>query len=156
MREFTSFLHMAEHLIVIGAKGKLLEHDLLEHACVEIETLAKEKFGEYQAQAGPFAAWAPLAQATVDDRIAKGYSPDNPLLRSGETRDSIEHKVVGHEGYVGSDSDILFWLELGTDKMPARSTLGAAAFEKEPKIREETGIGFAAWLAGGTQRIKAR
>jgi hypothetical protein len=156
MKEFTSFLQMAEHLIVLGLSEKVLEHRLLEHACVEIETLAKEKFGEYQDQAGPFAAWAPLAQATVDDRIAKGYSPNNPLLRSGETRDSIEHKVSGHEGHVGSDSDVLLFLELGTNKMPARSTLGAAAFEKEPEIREETGIGFSAWLAGGTQRIKAR
>jgi hypothetical protein len=156
MKEFTSFTDFAEHLLILGAKEKILEHQCLEEACVEIETRAKEKFGEYQAQAGPFAAWAPLSPFTIEDRVAKGYTPDDPLLRSGEERDKIEHKVKGNEGHVGSDSDILYWLELGTEKMPARSTLGGAAFEAEPKIRRDIGIDFFALLSGGQTRIPIR
>jgi hypothetical protein len=156
MKEFTSFLRFAEHLIVLGAVEKVVEHRLLEHACEEIEKRAQAKIGEYQHKAGPFSAWAPLADAPVQDRIDQGYPANEPLLRSGEMRDSIEHKVIGHEGHVGSDSDIALWQELGTDKIPARSFLGGAAFELEPKIREETGISFSAWLSGGTKRIGVR
>ena len=156
MKDFTSFAGFGAHLLALAIKDTILEHEALEMACKEIEEKAKEKFGEYQAAAGPFAAWAPLAATTIDDRIAKGYTPDDPLLRSGETRDSIEHKVVGHEGHVGSDSDVLLFLELGTSKMPARSTLGAAAFELSPKIAREIGIEFGAYLAGGGNRITVR
>ena len=154
MMEFKSLGAFAAHLLALHARDKIVEHEALETACVQIEKRAKEKFGEYQAQAGQFAAWAPLAESTVDDRVSQGYSPDDPLLRSGETRDSIEHKVVGNEGHVGSDSDILLWLELGTEKMPARSTLGGAAFELGPTIAEEIGLEFVAFLSGGTKRIK--
>lgn len=154
MMEFKSFGAFAAHLIALHARDKIVEHEALEHACVEIEDRAKAKFGEYQAEAGPFAAWAPLAQSTIDDRVAKGFTPDDPLLRSGETRDSIDHKVVANEGHVGSDSDVLLWLELGTSKMPPRSTLGAAAFEMGPKIAEEIGLEFVAFLSGGGRRIK--
>jgi hypothetical protein len=152
--EFKSLGAFGEHLLALHARDKIVEHEALEVACEQIEKLAKEKFGEYQAAAGQFAAWAPLADSTIDDRIAKGFTPDDPLLRSGETRDSIEHKVVGNEGHVGSDSDILMWLELGTDKMPARSTLGGAAFELAPKIAEEIGMEFVSLLSGGSRRIK--
>jgi hypothetical protein len=153
MREFNSFLQFAEHLMVLGLANHVVEHRILEHACVEIEARAKEKIGEYQGAAGPFSAWAPLAQATIDDRVASGYSPDQPLLREGDMRDSIEHKVSGHEGHVGSDSDVALYQELGTSSIPPRSFLGGAAFELAPKIVEETGAEFTAFLSGGKQRI---
>ncbi len=157
MKEFTSFLGFAEHLIVLGIKGKIIEHEVLETACEQIEERAKEKIGEYQGKSGPFQAWPELAESTKEDRVAQGYSENDPGLRSGAMRDSIEHKVSGHEGHVGSDDDKLLWFELGTEKgQPARSALGGAAFELEPKIREETGVGFVAWLSGGSKRIKAR
>jgi hypothetical protein len=153
MKEFNSFLKFAEHLIVLGAAAKVTEHRILEHACSEIEARAKEKIGEYQNSAGPFSAWDPLAEATKEQRSAAGFPADEPLLRTGEMRDSIEHKVVGHEGHVGSDSDIAVYQELGTSKIPARSFLGGAAFELAPTIAEETGLEMAAVLSGGKQRI---
>jgi hypothetical protein len=157
MKEFTTFAGFAEELLIIGGKEKLLEHHCLETACVEIEARAKEKIGEYQEQAGPFAAWAPLAASTIEDKQNQGYAPpDNPLLRTGEMQESIEHKVKGNEGHVGSDSDVALWQELGTDKIPARSFLGGSAFELEPKIRRDIGIDFFALLSGGQTRIPIR
>jgi hypothetical protein len=117
---------------------------------------AKEKIGEYQKAAGPFAAWASLSPATIDDRVYQGYTPDDPLLRTGEMRDSIEHKVIGNEGHVGSDSDIAVWQELGTPSIPARSFLGGAAFELAPVISREIGVEYVAFLSGGGKRIAVR
>jgi hypothetical protein len=154
MREFNSFLKFAEHLVVLGLAAKVAEHRILEHACVEIETRAREKIGQYQDAAGPFSAWQPLAEATKEQRSQAGFSPDDPLLRTGEMRDSIEHKVIGHEGHVGSNSDIALYQELGTSKIPPRSFLGASAFELAPKIVEETGAEMTAVLSGGKRRIE--
>ena len=54
MREFNSFLKFSEHLIVLGVTNHIVEHQVLERACIEIEARAKEKIGEYQSAAGPF------------------------------------------------------------------------------------------------------
>ena len=73
MKEFSSFLRFAEHLIVLGMQEKVLEHELLETACEQIEARAKEKIGTYQGKAGPFQAWPELAESTKTDRTNKGY-----------------------------------------------------------------------------------
>jgi len=156
MMEFSSLAAFGEHLIGLAVRGEIVEHEVLEVVCQEIELRAKDKIGEYQQSSGPFAAWQPLAEMTVEDRVAKGYSPDEPLLRTGEMAQSIEHKVIGNTGHIGSDSDIALWQELGTDKIPARSFLGGAAFELEPTIREEIGVTYFAYLSGGHTGIKAR
>lgn len=134
MKEFGSLLAFAEHVGKVAVELVIAEHEGLERACIIVETEAKASIGEYQGQAGPFAAWAELADATKADRSAQGYPDNEPELRSGETRDSIEHKVVGKDGWVGSDSEILEYQELGTSHMPARSILGGAAFRKTDEV----------------------
>ena len=156
MMEFKGLASFGAHLLLLAAGEKIIEHEALETACVEIEKRAKEKIGEYQNTAGPFAAWSPLAESTVEDRANKGFSADEPLLRTGELRDSIEHKVIGHEGHIGSDSDIAVYQELGTDRIPARSFLGGAAFELAPKIGREIGVEYFAFLSGGRKRINIK
>jgi hypothetical protein len=153
MMEFNSFAKFAEHLLVVGVEQHLADHELLESAAVQIERRAKEKIGEYQDAAGPFEAWQPLAPATVEQRVALGYAPDDPLLRDGTLRDSIEHKVEGREAHIGSDLDIALWQELGTEKIPPRSFLGGSAFELAPKIVREIGVAFSTILAGGGRKI---
>ena len=153
MMEFKSLASFGAHLLLLAAGEKIVEHGALETACIEIEKRAKEKIGEYQERAGPFAAWEPLAESTKEQRVQAGYSEDDPLLRSGDMRDSIEHKVVGHEGHVGSDSDIALYQELGTAKIPARSFLGGSAFELAPEISREIGVEYFAFLSGGKRRI---
>lgn len=157
MMHFSSFGSFGVHLINLAARGGIFEHDALETACAEIEKLAKDKIGDYQPQAGPFAAWKSLADSTREQKEALGYAPpDNPLLRTGELRDSIEHKVVGTEGHVGSDSDIAVYQELGTSSIPARSFLGGAAFELAPQIAGKIGVEYVAFLSGGGNRIAVK
>ena len=156
MKQFNSFGAFAAHLALLAGTELELRHDCLERAAVEIEARAKEKIGEYQGQAGPFEAWAPLAQSTQDSRESAGYTPDDPLLVTGAMRDSIEHNVQGEEAHIGSNDDKAVWQELGTETIPARSFLGGAAFELEPKIQREIGLAYVAHLAGVGRKIPIR
>lgn len=92
----------------------------------EIEETAKEEIGVYQPAVGPFEAWAPLAASTRADRARSGYTEDDPLLRSGELRDSIESEVMGLAAIVGTKSQIGLWQEVGTKHIPPRPFIGPA------------------------------
>jgi hypothetical protein len=138
MREF-GLIGFVEHLGAIAVEMVTVESEALERAAILVEAEAKAAIGEYQDQAGPFAAWPELAEATKSDRAKQGYPDNEPELRTGALRDSIEHKVAGHEAQIGSDSEIMEWQELGTDRMPARSILGGAAFRKSKEVAAELG-----------------
>ncbi|GAC1332095.1 MAG: hypothetical protein NVSMB20_03100 [Bradyrhizobium sp.] len=145
----------AAHLGKLGVSVIAEQHHALEHAAMVVEKEAKSSIGTRQGAAGPFVAWAPLAQTTLDGwgghpgKIALGYSPpENPLLREGDLRNSIEHTVHLTVAYVGSNSDIAVWQELGTEKMPPRSFLGGAAFRKAHQISHDIGHSMAQVLMG--------
>jgi phage gpG-like protein len=127
------------HLAKIELATTLLSESILEAGAQTIEERAKEKIGAYQEAAGPFGAWSELADSTKKDRLAQGYTENDPLLRSGSLRDSIEHEVSGDEAIVGSKSDTALYQEVGTDKIPPRSFLGGAAFEEAKNIEKLAG-----------------
>lgn len=91
-----------------------------------IEREAKAELGTYQSGAGPFPAWEELHDYTKEDRVAKGFTENDPGLRSGEMRDSIGHTVTADSVHIGSDADELLWFEMGTDTQSPRSVLGLA------------------------------
>jgi phage gpG-like protein len=106
-------------------------HDALEKACVIIETEARSYPGEYQP------GWSPLAEST----IAHKATGDSPLLETGALRDSLQHTVEGHSGFVGSDSDVATFMELGTSRgVPPRSFLGLAAQQKGEEAADAVGL----------------
>lgn len=143
---------MAAHLGKVIAVLPMAEHEALEKSCELVEAEAKAEIGNYQGAAGPFAAWAPLAESTLDDKERKGFGVPDPLLRTGDMRDSIEHVVGGRSGFVGSDSDIAVYQEIGTAKIPPRSFLGHAAVTKEDDIHSVTGrLIFGALISGETR-----
>lgn len=109
----------------------------------EIEETAKEEIGVYQPAYGPFEAWAPLAESTKADRVRQGYIEDEPLLRSGELRDSIESEVVGLAAIVGTKSEIGFWQEVGTENIPPRPFIGPAYVRKIDPLMESIGRAIA-------------
>ncbi len=125
-----------------------MENRALEKAAVLVETRAKEKIGEYQEQTGPFIAWPELADATKADRLRQGYTENDPGLRSGAMRDSIEHIVLDSEAQVGSNDDHLVYFELGTSKQPPRSVLGGAVVDEMEKIINIVGESATAALIG--------
>jgi len=106
----------------------------------EIEETAKEEIGVYQPAFGPFDAWSPLAEATKADRVRQGYSEDEPLLRSGSLRDSIQSEVMGLAAIVGTKSEIGLWQELGTNRIPPRPFIGPAYVRKIDPLMEVIGV----------------
>src|SRR5258705_6047904 len=72
-------------------------------------------------------SWPQLAPSTQADRVQAGSAANEPLLRTGELRDSIGYTIISdHEAEVGSDLDIAVFQELGTVHIPPRSFLAAA------------------------------
>lgn len=150
-KSFESLAALATHFVETElVMARMLEVGLdkvLEH----VEKVAKAEFGTYQPGVGPFPAWPELADATKDDRVAQGFSENDPLLRTGEARDSIEHQREGLEGVVGSADEKMVWFEFGTAKMPARPVLGPAAFLSRPAIEKLVGAAAVAGLIGADQ-----
>jgi len=151
--EFDSLAGLATHFGLKMAEDvtRELSHGL-EHAVEAIEATAKEEIGKYQDEAGHFPAWAPLAESTIADRIAQGFTPDDPLLRSGELRDSIVHEVEGLEATVGSTDEVMIYHEFGTVKMPPRPVLGPALFHNAEKVQKLIGNAAVSVFVGGTAR----
>ena len=106
----------------------------LKKSAVAVEDTAVEMFGEYQPAVGPFPAWAELTDYTKKDRVAQGFSENEPLYRTGELRDSVSHEIGLRDALVGSDSDIMVYHEFGTSRMPPRPVLGPALIRNLPQI----------------------
>jgi hypothetical protein len=136
LTSFAAFLGEAAVALPIA------EHRALEHAAVIVETEAKRVIGTYDY------GWPQLADATQADRVAKGFSPNDPGLRSGAMRDSIERTVLAHEAQIGSNDEHLVWFDQGTSKQPPRSVLMGAAVHKEVEVVHAIGRTLEAHLAG--------
>ena len=154
---------MPRELSILEAIGKLAEMTVavkeaelaaMERAALLVQAEAKAEIGNYQDGAGSFAPWAMLADSTVSEKERLGYGPpDNPLLREGDLRDSIDHSVgfegMGAvEGVVGSNDPVAEYQELGTERIPPRSFLGGAAFRKGEEVAHLLGDGVVKALIG--------
>lgn len=136
-------------LIGFAAQMRAVDHDLealgpqiIERACQIVQKKAKAAIGKEHE------LWAPLAESTISDKQAHGYATPKPLLRTGELRDSIEYKVSGNQGAVGSNLDIAVYQELGTSRIPPRSFLVSSAISSEDKIHRMAGAAAVGALSG--------
>jgi phage gpG-like protein len=150
MLTFGYFGQAAQHLLSLKL-GQ--QHTAMEAACVLVENEAKGLIGNYQSAFSPFAAWPELAQATKDQRVSLGYSENDPLLREGDLRDSIDHLSAHTIGVVGSAEDVAVYQELGTAKIPPRSFLGLAAHLKAHDIASLLGHGVVGTLVGNQAHL---
>lgn len=141
-----------QHLAVIAVEVVHAEREAIDKALEIVQTEARDSLGTYQPQSGPFAAWAPLAEATKEDRVRQGFPEDEPEKRTGALGESIERTVFpsGREGETGSDSPVMEWQELGTSKMPPRSIMGGAAARKADEVAEVIGGRVYAALVGSS------
>ena len=145
MMELKQFARMLETLAIPAAASVALDA-----AAASIEREAKAEIGTYQrSNMGPFDPWAELKDATKAERVRLGFTPNDPLLRTGDLRDSIAREVHGLEAVVGSDSDVMVYQELGTRTIPARSVLGLAASRKTQDVLRLVGQSVQVAFLGG-------
>jgi phage gpG-like protein len=138
-----------EHLAKMATTVVLGERQGLKKAAELVEKEAKSEFGTYQGAIGHFEKWAELENSTKDDRVASGFTENDPLLRSGSLRDTVSHEVSGLEAVIGSASDIMVYQELGTATIPPRAVLGPSLLRKEKEVLKILGVHTAtAMLAG--------
>ena len=121
----------------------LADHLALDRAARIVQTEAKRVIGTYDYK------WPHLAPSTQADRTAHGYPADEPGLRRGDMRDSIDRQVAEHQAQIGSNDDHLVWFELGTSRQPPRSVLAQAAARKSREVSEEIGRVIHARLRSG-------
>lgn|GEM_PF-2691281 len=82
-----------------------------------------------------------LAEATQADRVAKGYSPDDPLLRDGALlRDSTEMRVGPDVAAAGTSEPIAGYHEFGYWNVRAQKFVVARAVYKYALERSAAGV----------------
>lgn len=146
---FASMAHFADHLLTAAVAEVVSLQKGMERCAVLVEKTAKAEFGTYQPQAGPFQDWAELADSTKEDRLQKGYTENDPLLRSGELRDSISHEATYNEAVIGSISPVMVYQEFGTTTIPPRPVLGPAVFRNKAKIQKIIGAAAVSGMFNG-------
>lgn len=159
MKNFNSFIDFAHHLGMRLAADHVETRESLEECAEFLKKKIKERFGNYMREdAGSFKEWAELADYTKYDRVRQGYTPNDPLLRSGKLRDSVESEVKSHlfehVAVIGSKEQIMVWQELGTSRIPPRSVFGAEAYINRKKIEEVIGISAAYRIAGRSEKVR--
>lgn len=126
----------AAHLLGAEADIRGAQEAAIVRACKRVRTKARNLIGTPQPE------WAPLKEATMADRVRRGFPANKPLLRTGELRDSIEWSGPAWEsettcvGYVFSNDPIAVYQELGTVSIPPRPFIGLAAMGLELKIHD--------------------
>jgi phage gpG-like protein len=131
---------LAEVIAEISKELDHAKHHLLEEGSKILQQEAKRVLGTYDY------GWPQLALSTQAQRVAQGFTANEPLLRTGELRDSIEREVQHGAAYVGSNNEKALWHELGTSKAPPRPFLAGAAAAKHAEIGELAGEHFHALL----------
>ena len=123
-----SLLGFAAHLYAVEKDLALAEQAILAELAVLVRDNAREAIGTYKY------GWPQLAESTQKDRATKGYPENEPLLRTGELRNSIMIHLERHRALVGSNSDIAVYQELGTSRIPPRSFLLSSAMQATKEI----------------------
>jgi len=138
----------AAHLMRTAAIGEVVTGHIVKKAAEVVQKDAQARIGSYQDGIGGFPAWANLAESTIQDRINKGFTPDDPLLRTGELRNSIEVQSEGHEAIVGTPDAVALYQECGTEKIPPRPFLGPAGYASRNDIGKIAAEIMIAWIGG--------
>jgi hypothetical protein len=146
MMEFKTLQGFMNHLASTASRLPARQVLAMRDAAEIVQVEAKAELGTYQVEAGPFPAWQALADATMLRREEHGFTPNDPLLVTGELRLHIDKSfnpikaVVGVPSEIVGDGspgnhardigDIAVDMELGTSRAPARPFLGRAAYVK--------------------------
>jgi hypothetical protein len=137
----------AAHLLTMEADVKLAEEAAVVSGCKLIQRKAKGMLGHEQ----------PFWQGLKPETIARKAHGNTPLLETGEMKASIEMTAPLNEngeivGYVGSNSIIAVYQELGTSRgIPPRPFISTAGMANGHLVAEMAGkLVYAAMIHGGS------
>lgn len=156
MRQYSSFGAFANHLQRLAVTIPEVTHEMVKSGAKEIEETAKGMIGFYQTDIAPYPDWAPLTEKYEAEKVAAGFEPDAPLLRSGEMQKSVRSTAEGNEAATGSNDKVLEYHEFGTDKMPPRPVLGPAAHHSTKRILSRMATTTFYFLSGRGWRNQLR
>lgn len=149
MKEYKSLAAFSTQLKHVMNQYQRRETQLLTIVGRFIEKESKKIIGHRQSVLG-YGFWPELAEATKQEKERLGYGDASndwqPLLRTGEMRESISYSVQLHKVYIGSSSDIMVYQEKGTNRIPARPVLGLAMYREKVKLRRAIGNFMYAWI----------
>jgi hypothetical protein len=153
MKRFTNVAQFQKYLYERTATLAAAEAKGLDKVGDMVARDAKRRIGRYQDEVGQFPEWKELADATKADRVQQGFSKNDPLLRTGDMRDSVEFSRESDRVTIGSTSKIALWQELGTSEskhpIPPRPFLGPALFVNAEEAAKTVAEEVAIWLVGG-------
>ena len=124
MSNILSLVGMAAKCHAIEKDLDVTSHAIIAEACRMVCEAAKAALGTYDF------GWVPLKPETIASKVLG----DSPLLETGALMNSISWTAAGNVGFVGSNSDIAVYQELGTSSIPPRSFLVSAAVHQEKEI----------------------
>jgi len=149
MKEYKSFGALARALRENLAALEVAKAMAMEISAVAIVGHAYDEIGKYQRDdMGPATPWPDLKIGTQKDRVRHGFEPDEPLLRSGEMRSSIEHVASATGLIVGSHDPIALYQEIGTNHIKPRAFLTPALHRNIPFIMQTVGQAIEDALSG--------
>jgi hypothetical protein len=109
---------LAEHMRKAAAKlPKAIEKELDTQGAL-ILTEIKAKFGTYQA------GWPQLAEVTQEQRTKLGFSPNDPLFRSGDLRDAVKAERTDFKLFIGIKDGAVTLEAPGSKPVDAALVLG--------------------------------
>ena len=163
MKTFEDFLAAAAH---IGGRTLALDaaiESALESVGKHVEEAIQVKFGQYQDASGSYPAWAQLTETTRRERLRLGFTPNDPLLRTGASRGSVSFVTdsgpIEDSVTIGSTSQIVFFHEVGyfnarTQRfVEPRATHGPALIEERDKIRSLLGTAVVVGMTRGRSSL---
>jgi phage gpG-like protein len=111
-----------EYMGAVYARMLAPEPVLAAVGAIEVEA-ARERITDTKTNpwGGDWAAWA---DSTEYQRTRKGNADQGLLWDRGDLLESIHFQVDGPSVAIGSDLDYAVYLQLGTERMPARPFLG--------------------------------
>ncbi|CAH2606142.1 conserved protein of unknown function (plasmid) [Rhodovastum atsumiense] len=151
MRTFRDMDSFVKQFSSVPRRVTTAQARALDRCARLLEKDIKGQFGHYQPSIGELLAWKPLAEATMEERKARGYAPNEPLLAGGELRDSVSHQSDASRAIVGSTLEYARWIENGTFRTPPRPTFGRTAIGKAKDVAKIIGDATTKEIGGDRQ-----
>ena len=136
--EFGSPSAFARYLAEMEVRLHEAKHEGLKKASEMLVHEIRDEIGHYQGPVHGLPGWAELSERTQEERVKVGFTPDDPLHRTGGLAASYEYEVHEDHSTVGSPDPVAGWQENGTPDakfpIPPRPVVGGSLFRRADDI----------------------